>query len=44
MEKRGWRDDDSELVQHEKDSIGLGDREEIQTLFDFYDFDEGRRV
>ncbi len=43
MEKRGWRDDDSELVQSEKESIGLGDREEIQTLFDFYDFDEGRR-
>jgi len=43
MEKRGWRDDDSELVQREKDSIGLGDRDEIQTLFDFYDFDEGRR-
>ncbi len=44
MEKRGWRDDDSELVQREKDSIGLGDREEIQTLFDYYDFDEGRRA
>lgn len=43
MEKRGWRDDDSALVQAEKESIGLGDREEIQTLFDFYDFDEGRR-
>ncbi len=43
MEKRGWRDDDSELVQSEKESIGLGDRDEIQTLFDFYDFDEGRK-
>ena len=43
MEKRGWRDDDSELVQREKESIGLGHRDEIQTLFDFYDFDEGRR-
>lgn len=43
MEKRGWRDDDSGLVQREKESIGLGDRDEIQTLFDFYDFDEGRR-
>ena len=38
MEKRGWRDDDSSLVQREKESIGLGHREEIQTLFDFYDF------
>lgn len=43
MEKRGWRDDDSELVQEEKEKIGLGNRDEIQTLFDFYDFDEGRR-
>ena len=43
MEKRGWRDDDSELLQRDKESIGLGDRDEIQTLFDFYDFDEGRR-
>jgi gluconokinase len=43
MEKRGWRDDDSPLVQREKESIGLGHRDEIQTLFDFYDFDEGRR-
>ncbi len=44
MEKRGWRDDDSELVQREKEGIGLGDREEIQTLFDFYDYDEGRKA
>jgi len=43
MEKRGWRDDDSELLQKEKKTLGLGDRDEIQTLFDFYDFDEGRR-
>ncbi len=44
MEKRGWRDDDSALVQHEKESIGLGHRDEIQTLFDFYDFDEARKT
>lgn len=44
MEKRGWRDDDSDLVRQEKASIGLSDRDEIQTLFDFYDFDEGRRT
>jgi hypothetical protein len=43
MEKRGWRDDDSALVQSEKESIGLGHCDEIQTLFDFYDYDEGRR-
>ncbi len=43
MEKRGWRDDNADLVQTNKESIGLGQRNEIQTLFDFYDFDEGRR-
>ena len=43
MEKRGWRDDDSEMLQRDKEILGLGDRDEIQTLFDFYDFDEGRR-
>jgi hypothetical protein len=43
MEKRGWRDDDSPTVQQEKEALGLGDREEIQTLFDLYDFEEGRR-
>lgn len=43
MEKRGWRDDDSEMLQKDKESLGLGHRDEIQTLFDFYDFDEGRR-
>ena len=43
MEKRGWRDDDCQLLQNEKESIGMGGREEIKTLFDFYDFDEGRK-
>jgi len=31
------------LVRREKESIALGNRDDIQTLFDFYDFDEGRR-
>jgi hypothetical protein len=43
MEKRGWRDDDSEFVRKEKQNMGLADREEIQTLFDLFDFDEGRK-
>lgn len=43
MEKRGWRDDDSEKVQKEKEILRLVDRDEIKTLFDVYDFDEGRR-
>jgi len=44
MMKRGWNDDDSELVQQEKASIGLADRHDIQTLFEFYEYDEKRKV
>lgn len=43
MEKRGWRDDDSDYVRKEKENLGLAGRDEIQTLFDLYDFEEGRR-
>ncbi len=43
MVKRGWNDDDSVLVQKEKERIGLGNRDEIQTLFEFYEFDEKRK-
>lgn len=43
MSKRGWRDDDAELLENEKKKHGFSDRQEIQTLFDFYDFDEGRK-
>jgi len=43
MEKRGWRDDDSEYLQRDKESLGLGGHDEIQTLFDFYEYDEGRK-
>ena len=43
MEKRGWRDDDSDGVRIEKERMGLAHRDEIQTLFDLFDFDEGRK-
>jgi hypothetical protein len=43
MRKRGWNDDDTPYLQEEKESIGLGDCDEIQTLFDLYDFEEGHR-
>lgn len=44
MMKRGWNDDDSPLVLEEKEKIGLGNRVEIQTLFEFYEYDEKRKV
>jgi gluconokinase len=43
LEKRGWRDEASEELQHEKDALGLGDRKDIQTFVDFHDADEGRK-
>jgi hypothetical protein len=45
--KTGWRDDDTgatgRLEKNKADS-GLGDRPDIVTFFDYYDYDEGRRV
>ncbi|NDV62787.1 DUF5069 domain-containing protein [Puniceicoccales bacterium CK1056] len=43
MQKRGWNDDDTPYLQAEKESIGLGDCDEIQTLFDLYEIEEGHR-
>ena len=43
MVKRGWRDDDTEFVEADKKRSGLESREDIQTWFDFYDYDEKRK-
>lgn len=43
MEKRGWRDDDSAMIRKVKEDAGWAERDEIQTLFDLFDFEEGRR-
>ena len=42
--KRGWRDDDggSEFFSKAKEGAGFSDREELRTMFDFYEYDEGR--
>jgi hypothetical protein len=42
--KRGWRDDDggSEFLAKAKSDAGLGGRDAIMTMFDFYEHDEGR--
>jgi len=45
--KTGWRDDDTGAtgrLQKNKAASQLGHREDILTFFDYYDFDEGRRV
>ncbi len=45
MIKRGWRDTDVPAGQLEayKANYGLGHRADIETYFDFYEVDEGRK-
>ena len=42
MTKKGFRDDYTDHLNRFKVEGGLSDRNEIQTLFDYYEFDEGR--
>jgi gluconokinase len=42
MRKRGWKDEATERLEMRKRESGIPDREDIQTLFDYIDFDEGR--
>jgi hypothetical protein len=42
MTKRGWKDAASELVAKRKKESGLEHRDDIQTMFDYIDADEGR--
>lgn len=44
MAKRGWRDAMSQMVREELEARGWLHRTEIQTLFDFFDADEGRPI
>lgn len=38
--KRGWRDEASDALRQMKEKYGLGNREDIQTFFDFHRADE----
>ncbi len=42
MRKRGWNDDGTENLNRRKKESGLEDRNDIQTMFDYIDADEGR--
>jgi gluconokinase len=42
LRKRGWNDVLSERLKQRKAESGLSGRDEIQTLFDYIDADEGR--
>ena len=40
--KRGWNDEVSESLVQFKQASGISNRDDVQTLFDYYDADEGR--
>ena len=44
VSKRGWRDEASEYLQQRKKDAGLVARDDIQTFFDLFDWDEKRKA
>ena len=42
MRKRGWNDEGTETLNRRKRESGLWDRDDIRTMFDYIDADEGR--
>jgi gluconokinase len=42
MRKAGWNDDVTETVERRKRESGLTNRDDIRTMFNFIDADEGR--
>ena len=44
MSKRVWRDEVNEILIRRKKESGFEDRDDIQTMFDYIDADEGRPV
>jgi gluconokinase len=44
MRKRGWNDEATERLSMRKRESGLENRDDIQTLFDYIDADEGREL
>jgi len=43
MVKRAWNDEATPELEKYKTASGLSDRKDIQTLFDYYGVDEGRK-
>lgn len=41
--KLGWKDQVSELVETRKKESGLADHDEIETMLEFFEYDEGRK-
>jgi hypothetical protein len=42
MRKRGWQDEGTEMLERRKRESGLAKRDDILTMFDYIDVDEGR--
>jgi gluconokinase len=43
LSKRGWNDETSDRFREYKEKNGLAHRDDIQTVFDLHDWDEGRK-
>ena len=41
--KLGWRDQVTESLANRKQSSGLSDRDEIETMIEYFEYDEGRK-
>ena len=44
MHNRGWNDEATETLNRRKRESGLSNRDDIRTMFDYIDADEGRSV
>ena len=44
MRKCGWNDEISEILARRKKESGLSDRDDIETMFNYIDMDEGRAL
>lgn len=44
LKKVGWNDATSEILARRKRESSLEGRDEIQTMVDYFDYDEGRKV
>lgn len=43
LSKRGWNDEASEILTRRKKESGLESRDEIQTMAEYFEYDEGRK-
>jgi Domain of unknown function (DUF5069) len=43
LRKRGWNDPASEMLAKRKQESGLAHRDEIQTMLEYFEYDEGRK-